>query len=714
LTSDETGRLAASLKEQTRVLDMFSNPQAVAVIGASRQPEKLGHSVLHNIVQHGYQGAIYPINPKATEILGVRCYPSILLVPGPVDLAVIVIPGHAVARALVECGEKGVKGAIIISAGFRELGPEGWQRERDIVDIGRRYGMHIIGPNCLGIIDAVASLNASFAVGMPRLGTIAFMSQSGALCTAVLDMALAEDVGFSRFISLGNKADADEVTFIEAWRDDPYTAVIMAYLEGVTNGTEFMRVAREAGRQKPIIVIKSGTTAAGSRAVSSHTGTLAGSERAYEAAFRQCGVIHARSVQDLFDYSIAFARQPLLANSRVAVITNAGGPGIMATDACERTGLELASLEPRTMEVLRKALPLASNVLNPVDLLGDARADRYKLALNAVLDDPHVGGIIVILTPQAMTEVEDTACAVGDLSQASEKPVLACFMGADTVTPGIRLLNQYRVPNYPVPERAVAAMAAMMRYRRWRERAPVWLETFHADVDRVRRVFERVRGEGRLSVGEVEAREVMEAYGIATPKTLLARGPDEAVDCAEEIGYPVAVKIASPDILHKTDVGGVTLNVTTPSGVRKAFELMTYRVNRYVPGAELWGCIVQEMIIGGKEVIVGMNRDPSFGPLMMFGLGGIYVEVLRDLAFRVAPLDRREAREMVTEIRAANLLRGVRGEPPGDLDALVEVLLRLSQLVMDLPEIVEFDINPINVCEEGRGVIGIDMRLVLS
>jgi acetyl coenzyme A synthetase (ADP forming)-like protein len=702
------------LEEQDTVLDMFFNPQAVAVVGASRTPEKLGYGVLHNVIQHGYEGAIYPINPKASEILGIKCYPSVLAVPGPVDLAIVLIPSKYVADVLVECGEKGVKGAIVISAGFREVGHEGWQREREIVDIARRHGMRLIGPNCLGIIDTVASLNASFAVGMPRQGTIAFMSQSGALCTSVLDMAQADAVGFSRFVSLGNKADTNEITFIEAWEHDPHTRVIMAYVEGVEDGAEFMRVARRVSQQKPIIAIKSGTTNAGSRAVSSHTGTLAGSERAYEAAFAQSGVLRARSVQELFDYSIAFARQPLLQNDRIAIITNAGGPGIMATDACERAGLQLASLEPETMNSLRDALPAAASVLNPVDVLGDALADRYGLALQAALHDPNVGGALVILTPQVMTQVQATAQAVGELAQGSGKPVFGCFMGRGTVEPGIQVLNRYAVPNYPVPERAVAAMAAMMHHRRWRERPPQKLETFDADHARVRTVFQEVRAEARVAIGDAEAREIMEAYGIPTPRSFLARDPDEAARFADEIGFPVVVKIASPDILHKTDVGGVKLNVMTPADVRDAFELMVYRANRYVPDAEVWGCLVQEMVLGGKEVIVGMNRDPHFGPLMMFGLGGIYVEALRDVAFRVAPFDRRAAREMIADIQAHNLLRGVRGERPSDLDALVDTLLRLSQMVTDFPQIAEFDINPLTVFEQGQGIIGIDMRLVLG
>jgi acetyl coenzyme A synthetase (ADP forming)-like protein len=701
-------------KEQVPVLDMFFGPQSVAVIGASRTPGKLGHSVLKNVIQYGYEGAVYPVNPGAGEILGLKCYPSVLLVPGTVDLAVILIPSEQVARALVDCGEKGVKGAIVMSAGFREVGRAGRNREREIVDIARRYAMRLLGPNCLGIIDTVSSLNASFAAAMPDQGTIAFMSQSGALCTAVLDMAVAQQVGFSRFVSLGNKADANEITFVSAWKDDPHTRVIMAYLEGIEEGREFMRIARQVSREKPIIAIKAGTTTAGSRAVSSHTGTLAGSEAAYEAAFGQSGVIRARSVQQLFDYAIAFARQPLLPNDRIAIVTNAGGPGIMAADACERAGLSLAPFEVESIETLRRALPRAASVLNPVDLLGDAQAERYQLALEAVLADPNVGGVIVILTPQMMTQVEETARIVGELSKGSAKPILGCFMGQTTVEPGIHTLNRYRVPNYPVPERAVATMAAMMAYRHWRERPPVEQESFEVDRARVRSVFRRVRAEGRLVIGDCEAREVMEAYGIPTPTTFLARSPDEATHFADQIGLPVVVKIASPDILHKTDAGGVLLNITSLEGVRDAFELVMYRASRYVPDAELWGCLVQEMIVGGQEIITGMAKDPHFGPLMVFGLGGIYVEALRDVAFRVAPLDRRVARELIDGIRGRDLLRGLRGEQPSDLEALVEALLRLSQLVSDFPEITELDINPLVVLQKKRGVIGIDMRLVLE
>lgn len=696
------------------MLDTFFGPRAVAVVGASRTPGKLGYAVLHNVVQHGYQGSIYPINPGAQEILGLRCYPSVLAAPGAIDLAIIVVPSRYVSRVLVECGEKRVKGAIIVSAGFREAGSEGWQREAEIIEIARRYAMRIIGPNCLGIIDTVSSLNASFALGMPVSGTIGFMSQSGALCTSVLDMALAENVGFSRFVSLGNKADVDELTLVRAWHDDDHTAVIIAYVEGIEKGVEFMEMARQVSRKKPIIAIKSGTTSAGSRAVSSHTGGLAGSERAYETAFRQSGVIRARSVQELFDYAVAFARQPLLPSDRIAIVTNAGGPGIMATDACERAGLQMASLESEGMEALRQGLPPAASVLNPIDLLGDAGVDRYTLALRTVAADPNVGGILVILTPQVMTEIEATARVIGELARDLGRPVLACFMGRGQVEPGIQILNRYRVPNYPVPERAVAALAAMMQYRRWCENPPLNVETWDVDRERVRAVFDRARAEGRVTIGDAEAREILEAYGFPTPRTALARDADQAARIAGEIGFPVALKIASPDILHKTDVGGVRLNLNTADEVREAYDLMIYRAMRYVPGADIWGCLVQEMIVGGKEIIVGMGRDPHFGPLMVFGLGGIYVETVQDVAFRLAPFDRREAQEMINEIKCINLLRGVRGERPSDLQALAESLLRFSQLVTDFPEIVEFDVNPLTLFEEGRGVMGIDMRLILE
>lgn len=696
------------------MLEVFFSPESVAVIGASRDERKLGYGVLFNIIQSGFKGEIYPINPKAEEILGLKCYPSVLDVPSDLDLAVVVIPASYVPGVVEECGRKGVKGVIVISAGFKEIGGEGAKLERELMEIVRRYGMRMIGPNVLGLIDTITPINASFSAGMPRQGAIAFMSQSGALCTSVLDMSLATGIGFSRFVSLGNKADLNEIDLLEAWENDPHSKVITAYLEGISDGLRFLEIARRVTRSKPIIAIKSGTTGAGARAVSSHTGTLAGSERAYEAAFKQTGIIRAFSVQELFDYAIGFARQPILQKGGVAIVTNAGGPGIMATDACERAGLHLASLSEKTIGYLRDKLPPASNVLNPVDVLGDALPDRYAVALEAVLKDPNVGGVMVILTPQVMTQIEETARVVGEIASRYDKPVLGCFMGRATTERGAQILREHGIPNYEVPERAVAVFKAMWEYKLWLDRPPLEMERYKFDFEKIRGILDSARFEGRITLGDTEARGIMEACGIPVPKTGLARTPEEAVQLAEEIGYPVAMKIASPDILHKTDVGGVKLNIQNPTDVRDTFDLLNYRAMRYMPDATVWGCQVQQMVRGEREVIVGMSRDPQFGPLLMFGLGGVYVEALQDVTFRIAPLSRREALEMINEIRSVRLLRGVRGEPPADIEAIADIILRIAQLVLDFPQIVELDINPLMVMEMGKGAIAVDVRMALS
>ncbi|HEC22415.1 MAG TPA: CoA-binding protein [Chloroflexi bacterium] len=710
----------STLKETTKTersaLDVFFTPKSVAVIGASRNPTKLGYAVVDNLVKSGYarDHPVYPINPKADRILDLKAYPSVLEVQGKIDLAVIVIPYKYVPDAMRQCGEKGIPAVVVITAGFREAGHEGLEREREIVRIAKEYGIRVIGPNCLGVIDTYTPLNASFAAGTPPRGPMNFMSQSGALGTAVLDMALAGRLGFSKFVSLGNKADVSEIDLLEAWADDPNANVLMAYIEGVPDGQKFIEVARRVSKKKPIVAVKSGVTKAGSRAVSSHTGSLAGSEQAYRAAFKQAGVLRAETMETLFDYSLALAYQPLPPGDRIAIITNAGGPGILATDAIERSGLKIARFENETLKALESYLPDAASAANPVDVLGDAIADRYQFALETVSKDPNVDGILVILTPQAMTDIVGTAEAVADLSDRLEKPVLACFMGEAEVRKGIDILTKRGVPNYPFPERAVEAFRAMSDYRNARARPLPSFEHFDVDQGAVRKVFEKVRGEGRVTIGDFEAREILQAYGLRTPESRLAKDPDEAVRIAGEIGYPVVLKIASPDILHKTDVGGVKVGLASPSDVRDAFDLMVYRAQRYVPGSRIWGCVVQEMTPKGLEVLVGMNRDPQFGPLVTFALGGIYVEVLKDATFRVAPFSREEAQEMLEEIRARALLDGVRGSPPMDKEAIVDALLRIGQLVQDFPEIAELDINPLMVLEKGQGAIAIDMRLVLS
>lgn len=698
-------------------LKEFFNPASVAVIGASTNPKKLGYAVLHNLVAGGYSkvGQVYPVNPTAKEILGLPAYPTVLEIDGAIDLAVIVIPYEHVPEALRICGEKGIPAVIVISAGFREAGKVGLERELELIAIANEYKIRLIGPNCLGVIDTFTPLNASFSAGTPPSGPMAFMSQSGALGTAVLDISLAGRLGLSKFVSLGNKADVDEIDLLNAWGDDPHTRVIMIYSEGMSNGQEFIKTARQITAKKPVVAIKSGVTQSGSRAVSSHTGSLAGSEQAYHAAFRQAGVLRADSMQSLFDVSLALGYQPLLKGDRIAIITNAGGPGILATDALERSGLSLARFENKTITTLAQYLPDAASAANPVDVLGDARADRYNLALETVAADPNVDGLLVVLTPQAMTEIEATADAIGALAQSTDKPIITSFMGEAKVESGVDRLEKSGVPNYPFPERAALAFKAMSEYRQVLSRpSPEYLE-FEVDQQTVHEVFIRVRAQDRRSIGDSEARQILTAYGLTIPHSELADTPDNAVSIANQIGYPVVLKIASPDILHKTDVGGVKIGLNNAEQVRDAFELMVYRAQRYLPNAHLWGCLVQEMVpAGGQEVLVGMVRDPQFGPLITFGLGGIYVETLKDVTFRVAPLSIQSAKNMLAEIRAHAILDGVRGKPPADKAAIVDTLLRINQLVQDFPEIVELDINPLMVYPEGQGAIAIDMRMVLS
>jgi acetyl coenzyme A synthetase (ADP forming)-like protein len=696
------------------LLESLFNPQSVAVVGASANPEKLGYNVLDNIIKYNYQGQIYPINPKEKEILGHTCYSRVTDVPGPVDLVVIVVPNKFVAGVMEDCGVKDVGAAIVITAGFRETGAEGRQLEKQVMEIARQHGIRVVGPNCLGMINTASALNASFAAGMPQRGRISFMSQSGALCTGILDWAAANNLGFASFVSLGNKGDLDETDFLQAWRQDPETDVIIAYLEGIVDGPRFMQTARELSKEKPVIVVKSGTTSAGSRAVSSHTGTLAGSDAAYDAAFRQSGVLRARSVSELFVYSTAFAYQPLPRGRQVAIITNAGGPGIMATDACEKRGLQLASLSSETVSALQEHLPSAANFYNPIDVLGDAHADRYRLALKTALDDPNVDAVIFLLTPQAMTEIEGPARVVVELSQGYDKPVLANFMGAKDVAAGNRILGEGRIPYYGFPEEAADALARMVEHREWRERTRQPLERFQVDRERATTALLAAQKAGRLGLNEVEARQVVAAYGLPLPASQLALNAGQAVQWAEEIGYPVVMKIISPDILHKSDIGGVQVGLKNEKEVRLAYEEIINRAYRYLPDADVWGVAVQEMVKVGKEVILGMTQDPTFGPVLMFGLGGIYVEVLQDVVFRIAPLTQAEADEMVREIRSFPLLAGTRGEKPSDLNAVIECILRVSQMVTDFPHIVELDINPLFVYEDGGGAMAVDARIVIS
>jgi len=692
----------------------FFCPDSVAVIGAAREEEKVGHIILDNIINSGYKGKLFPVNPKADEIHGIKCYPSVLNVPGDIDLAIIVIPAQFVLQVLEECSKKNTKWSIIISAGFKETGIEGARRERQLIEKAKDYGIRILGPNCLGIIDTECPINATFSPNMPPMGKIGFISQSGALGTSILDWAKTNKIGFSKFVSLGNKADISENDLFDDWENEKDTEVITAYLEGVKYGREFIRISSKVSKKKPIIVIKSGNTDAGARAVSSHTGTLAGSAKAYEAAFKQAGIIRANTIRDLFNYATAFSYQPLPKGKKVAIITNAGGPGIMATDECEKSDILLASLEKETIDGLKEFLPEAANFYNPIDILGDALADRYKKTLEVVVKDSNVDAVVVLLSPQAMTQPYRTARAIVEVMENSGKSitVLTSFMGGSEVEKAVKFLAEKNIPNFDIPEEAIDTLKVMMEHTDWKSRRSFPIEDFNVDKGRVKKIFYQCQSEGRLELGEMEAREILEAYDIRMPKAELAFDIDEAKEIAGRIiGYPLVLKIVSPNILHKTDVGGVKIGIDNEKELEENYNQILFSVSKYMPDANIRGILVQEFIKDKKETIIGMSEDPQFGPMIMFGLGGIYVEALKDVSFRIAPLSRQVAREMVEEIKTIKLLKGIRGEDPSDIDSIIEIILRVSQLVTDFPEIIEMDINPLFVKKQGEGSIAGDVRI---
>ncbi len=689
----------------------FFEPRAVAVVGVGREPGGVGRAVFRNLLAGGFLGPVHPVNPKASDIDGRPCYPSLSAVPDGPELVVIAVPAAAVLSVVEEAGGLGIRCAIVISAGFKETGPEGAALERALVAAARAVGVRLLGPNCLGLIATGAHLNASFAAGMPLPGGTAFMSQSGALGTAVLDWARGRELGLSAFVSLGNRADLSENDLMRLWRDDDTTRVVVAYLESVFDGKGFVEAATLLSAVKPLVVLKSGRSDAGARAVSSHTGSLAGSDTAYDAAFRRAGVIRANTVQELFDYAEAFSRQPLPAGPGLAILTNAGGPAIMATDACDVVGVSLAGLERETIDALRRALPPASSPYNPVDVLGDAPAGRYAAALAALENDPNVRSILVILTPQAPTEAVETARAVVESFRRSGRTTLACFMGDESVAAAMSVLADGGVPAYPFPERAVAALAAMERHAGHLARPRSAPPAVHADTAAARSRVESAKKAGRLFITEEGAASIARAYGIPVPRSALARDMADAKRVAADIGYPVAVKIASPDILHKSDIGGIQLGITGEGELSAAYERVIGAARDRMPDAEVWGVTVQAMVPPGREVIIGLDRDPQFGPLLMFGLGGIYVEVLKDVTFRLCPVSVEEAKSMVSDIRAFGLLRGARGQSPADIDAIVDVMVRVSALAVDVPEIVELDINPLIVMDRGGGAIAADIRI---
>jgi len=692
--------------------DALFAPRSVIVAGASADPAKAGHKVLANLLRSGYKGRIIPVNPAGGEILGLEAVPA-AQVPEGMDLAVLCVPRQAAPDVLTELAGRGIRAAVILASGFKEQGREGYYLEEQLASIARRHDIALMGPNSLGLCNPGLGLHALTVPNLPGPGNVAFFSQSASLCFGLLDWAAGTGTGFSKFANLGNRAIFNEVHLLEYLRDDPDTAVALGHVESLDHGQEFMRAAEDFTEHKPLIMLKGGTTPSGARAVSSHTGAVAGTREVYRAAFSQSGVIQVDDVRSMFLLAEAFSTQPLPQGPNMAVITNSGGPGILAADACEGTRLHLVTPARNTLEALRQALPSYASLYNPIDIIGDAGAERYRLALDAVLADPTVHGVLVLLTPTASAEIEATAQAVAEAARECGKPVLTCFMGQDRVEPGRVLLRQAGVPCYAFPEHAVQAMDALFGYWLWRNRGYPVHVCFRRDRARGERIMDRCRETGLTELVGFEAQEFGMAYEMPFPESKLARTSDHAVRHAKKIGYPVAMKIASPHIAERTDVGGVLLNLTTPREVRKAFLELTARTARRRPEAHILGCLVQAMVPGGaRDVRVKMVRDQQFGPLITFAKGGVHSEVLGDQASRLAPLALGDVQGIIREIKAFPLLRGVRGQDSVDICAIEDILLTVGQMATDFPAIEEADIGPILVYNKGALVV--DMRLTLS
>ncbi|MFA5076480.1 MAG: acetate--CoA ligase family protein [Patescibacteria group bacterium] len=687
------------------MLNKLFSPKSIAVIGASREKTKLGHTILVNILKYKYRGRVYPVNPGAKKILGLVCYPSVLTIKAEVDLAVVIVPSVVVPAVLVECGKKKITNVIVVSAGFKEIGGAGVELEEKIKQIAKDYDINLLGPNCLGILDSVSNLNASFADGMIQPGQVAFMSQSGAICTAMLDWAKLNKLGFSRFISLGNKAGVTENELLEFLASDRETDVILAYLEGIADGQKFLQLAKQITRHKPLIILKAGQSAQAQQAIASHTGSLAGADEAVSAAFKQAGVIRAYSLGDLFNYLKLFSSQPLPRGNRVAVVANAGGPAVMTTDAIAQSQLIMAKFSPATTKFLKKNLPTTANIHNPVDVVGDARADRYQVALKAVLADQAVDGVIVILTPQTVTEIAKTAQLIVELSKKYHKPVVTSFIGGERVQTGIDILDQHGIPDYDYPEQAVRALGAMAEYNKTRKQENRKAKLRAMDPT-VWHKIQKNLNRSKVQVAWQDAEEILQSYQIPLVKSAIANNPAAAQKIAQKFGYPVVLKVVAPKLIHKTDAGGVAVNLKTPIDVQSAFKRLN-KIAKKFDGQIL----VQPMLLGAKEIIFGIKRDPQFGPLLMFGLGGIYVNILKDVTFRIVPIDQVEALKMIGEIRAFKLLQGARGEKGVNLKSIADISVKLGQLASDFPQIKEIDINPAMATD--RGCFAVDVRIMV-
>jgi len=689
-------------------MDSFFFPRSIAVIGAAREEGKVGHSVLKNLLDANFQGELVPVNPNADEILGLKTFHTAT----KVDLAVIVVPAKIVPAVLEESASVGIKASVIISAGFRESGAQGAKLEAQIREISKKYGIRIVGPNCLGIMSTGANLNASFASEYPIKGGISLISQSGAICTSFLDWAANESLGFDKFVSVGNKADVAEAELLDYIARDPSTRVVALYVEGIDNGREFMQVSKEAARLKPVIALKAGRTDMGAKAASSHTGALAGSDAAYDAAFKQSGILRVNSIDEFFDAAKAFSRCPIPKSPGLAVLTNGGGPGVLASDASGECDVPLASFTKETLEALRNALPQESNIYNPIDILGDATPRRYLETLEIILADQNVGAVILLLTPQAMTEPEKTANLINTLSLNASKPIITSFIGGKELSKAREKLKHGRAVNFNSPETAVRAARNLIKFREIATSTDGASLQLRREQNRAAFLrIEGVRSEGRTTLTEEEGKDVLRAYGIKVPEQRVVTQRDKVIQAAREIGYPVVMKVSSPDIAHKTDVGGVITGISNDKAAKNAFDHIYANIDKRMPQARIEGVTLQETV-HGEEVIVGAMCDPQFGPLITFGLGGLYVEVLKDVSHRLAPITAIEAKQMIAEVKSYPILLGTRGRKALDINAVADTIVRVNQISQDFEAIQEIEINPLMVQEDG--CIAVDALVVIN
>ena len=694
---------------------VFLSPKSIAVIGASDKEGSVGRAITSNIMK-GYKGTVYPISPSRDKVFDQKAYKTVLDVPNEIDLAVIITKNTVVPIVLEECGKKKIQGAVVITAGFKEVDDEGKKLEQQLKDISKKYNIRIIGPNCLGVmnLDPQTMMNSTFLKITPKSGEIALVSQSGAICAALVEDASAQGIGFSAVVSMGNKADMTEIDILKMLADHEQTKVIVMYLEDMGNGQEFLKVCKQITKKntikKPVLVLKSGRSPEGAKAAMSHTGALMGSDEIYDALLRQSGAIRVDTMEELFDYATAFSKQPLPLDGDLVIVSNAGGPAIISTDSCSKLGIKMAKIEEIRSKIDAVIPPWGSS-RNPVDIVGDADFNRFENVLNEVLQHKNVGSVISMCTPSATLDYDKLAEVIVKMSKKYKKTMLASLMGLDEGITNREILAAGDVPYYTYAEGSIRALNAMLRFVDWIKATDGSITKFEVDKNKARSVFDKVKSEGRTNLLEDEGREILDAYGFPLPNSALAVTEDEAVDAANKVGYPIVMKIASPQIVHKSDAGGVKVNLTNDDEVRNGFKTIMENAKKYDSNAEIKGVLIVEMIKGGKEMIIGSKLEPGMGPVVMLGMGGIYVEILKDVTFRLAPLTDQEANDMISSIKTKKLLDGVRGEKPSDIKKLAECIQRLSQLVTDFTEIKELDMNPVLVMEQDQGCKILDVRI---